>query len=118
MPFVVGHNIQKFDIPVLMFHLQKCDLMHIFQDSVSGFIDTYRLSKKVIDKATVCNYKQETLVKCLLGVDYESYNALSDVTSLRKLYEEKWGNQMYSLCLISKRLINCSLSLNKLKLIH
>ncbi|XP_062617800.1 uncharacterized protein LOC134279410 isoform X2 [Saccostrea cucullata] len=141
-PFVIGHNIQNFDIPVLMFHLQKCNLMHVFQDSVSGFIDTYRLSKKVIDKATVCNYKQETLVKCLLGVDYEAHNALSDVTSLRKLYEEKLSKHCnssdvftlsyYSVkasleplvqkkvisALISKRLVNCSLSLNKLKLTH
>lgn len=109
---------------------------------MSGFIDTYRLSKKVIDKATFCNYKQETLVKCLLSVDYEAHNALSVVTSLRKLYEEKWGNHCdssdvftlsyYSVeaslepivqkkvisSLISKRLINCSLSLNKLKLIY
>lgn len=100
--------------------------------------------QKVIDKATGtdCNYKQETLLKCLQVVDDEAHNALSDVTSLRKLYEEKLAKQCDSLdvftlsyytvkaslgpivqkkvisSLISKRLINCSLRLNKLKLIH
>lgn len=96
----------------------------------------------MIDKPTVCNYKHETLLKCLLGVDDESHNALSDVTSLRKLYEEKLAkhcdsSDVFTLSyyivkaslepivqktvissLISKRLINCSLRLNKLKLIH
>ncbi|XP_055999188.1 uncharacterized protein LOC125656742 [Ostrea edulis] len=141
-PFVIGYNIQNFDIPVLMFHLQKCNLVHVFEESVSGFIDTYKLSKKVFDKATVGNYKQENLVKCLLGVEYEAHNALSDVNSLRKLYEEKLSknynsSDVFTLSyynvrasleplvqkkvissLISKRLINCSLSLNRLKLIH
>lgn len=94
------------------------------------------------DKATVCNYKQETLQKFLLGVDDESHNALSDVISLRKLYEEKLAKQcdssdVFTLSyyivkasfepivqkkvissLISKRLINCSLRLNKLNLVH
>lgn len=94
----------------------------------------------MIDKPTVCNYKHETLLKCLLGVDDESHNALSDVTSLRKLYEEKLAKQcdssdVFTLSyyivkaslepivqktvissLISKRLINCSLRLNKLNL--
>lgn len=98
--------------------------------------------QKVIDKATGtdCNYKQETLLKCLQVVDDEAHNALSDVTSLRKLYEEKLAKQCDSSdvfplsyytvkaslkpivqkkvisSLISKRLINCSLRLYKLNL--
>lgn len=141
-PVLIGHNIQNFDLPVLLFHLQKCNLMHLFQESVSGFIDTLKLSKKVFDKATVGNYKQENLVKCLLSVEYEAHNALFDVLSLKRLYEEKLSKKCnasdlfalsyYSVkssleplvqkkvisSLISKRLINCCLSLNKLKLIH
>lgn len=41
------------------------------------------------DKATVGNFEQGNLVKCLLGVDDETHSALFKVLSLKELYEEK-----------------------------
>ena len=141
-PFLIGHNIQNFDVPILLYNLQRFDLVRYFQDEISGFIDTYKLSKKVFDKETVLNYKQETLVKAVLGLDYDAHNAMSDVISLKALYERKlasecdasdvfnWAyysvktsleplvNQKVISTLICKRLVSCSLSVSKLRLIH
>lgn len=103
-----------------------------------------QIVQKVIDKATVCNYKKETLEKCLLGVDYEAHISLSDVTSLRslrKLSEKKlaklcdssdvFAPSYYSVKALHEpigkkklyllsflRFINCLLSLSKLTLIY
>lgn len=141
-PFLIGHNIQNFDVPVLMHNLQRYDMLKNFQNEISGFIDTYKLSKKVFDKSSVSNFKQETLVKSILGLDYDAHNAMSDVSSLKQLYEKKLAvecdsSDVFSLAyydvkssleplvckkvisaLMCKRLVSCSLSMNKLKLIH
>lgn len=88
-PFLIGHNIQNFDVPILIHNLQKYNLVNSFQNEVSGFIDTYKLSKKVFEKSSVANFKQETLVKTFIGIEYDAHNAMSDVTSLRFLYGKK-----------------------------
>ncbi|XP_062621019.1 uncharacterized protein LOC134282637 [Saccostrea cucullata] len=141
-PVIVGHNIQNFDLPILQYHLQRHGLLKQFVENVLGFLDTYKLAKKVFDKKTMGNFKQETLVRLCLGKSYDAHNALSDVCSLRELYESNLafkceGSDIFTMnyysvksslvplvqgnivsTLISNRLTANNLSLNKLKLIH
>lgn len=39
-PILVGHNIQSFDLPVLINQLSRYNLYTNFQETVYGFIDT------------------------------------------------------------------------------
>ena len=50
---------------------------------VSGFSDTLSLFKKVYPDMT--NYKQETLVKNILGESYDAHNAMADISALQVL---------------------------------
>ncbi|XP_062614362.1 uncharacterized protein LOC134276101 [Saccostrea cucullata] len=85
-PVLVGHNIQNFDLPILRHHLGDCDLLERFRNNVTGFLDTLKISKKLLKDVQLPNYKQETLVHNLLGEEYEAHNAMADVTALEKLY--------------------------------
>lgn len=88
-PVLVGHNVQNFDIPILRHHLMSHGLLARFKGIVTGFLDTLKISKKLLKDAQLPNYKQETLVQNLLGEDYEAHNAMADVTALEKLYFSK-----------------------------
>ena len=142
-PILIGHNVQNYDIPVLVNQLAKYGLLEQFRNSVSGFIDTLKLAKKISKKGSdVENFKQETLIKSILKIDYDAHNAVADVTSLQNLYEETMAavasskdvftisyyacksslNPLLKAKAISsqtlKKLENCSLSLSKLMCIH
>lgn len=54
--------MKNFDVPILIHNLQKYNLVNSFKNEVSGFIDTYKLSKKVFEKSSVANFKQEPLL--------------------------------------------------------
>ncbi|XP_062592441.1 uncharacterized protein LOC134253872 [Saccostrea cucullata] len=88
-PVFIGHNIQSYDIPILMNQLTKFRLHENFKSSVSGFVDTLKVSKKAFSKSDTVNFKQETLVKTFLGKQYEAHNALGDVRALKELFEVK-----------------------------
>lgn len=88
-PIILGHNIQSYDIPVLMHQLIKFRLLDDFKISISGFIDTLKVSKRAFCKSDTENFKQGTLVKSFLGKQYEAHNALADVRALQELFEAK-----------------------------
>ena len=46
-PLCFGHNIQSFDCPILIHHLILHDLFDGFTCSITGFVDTLHLMKKV-----------------------------------------------------------------------
>ena len=71
-PILVGHNIQSFDLPILMNQLVKYRLFDSFAGKVFGFIDTLKVSKTYISKKDVENFKQVTLVRTFVGKDYEA----------------------------------------------
>lgn len=105
-PILVGHNILSYDIPVLTNALREHGLLSSSVESVYGCLDTMLIAKKVYPKKSgiVCNYKQETLVKSLLGDDfvYQAHNAMEDVRSLCKLFDDKLkdkcsGNDIFPL---------------------
>lgn len=141
-PVLVGHNIQNFDLPILMNQLVKFELFDSFASSVSGFIDTLKVAKGSFSKKDVENFKQVTLVSTFVGKEYEAHNAIADVRALKELFELKLltlcnSSDVFTLnyytikksleplvkakvlsSMISKKLIANSLSLSKLEVIH
>ena len=82
---LVGHNIARFDIPVL---LNSCKTVGISLDtSVKGCIDTLNIAGRLFTKGKdVSNFKQNTLVTELLNQTYDAHNAVADVEALQQLY--------------------------------
>jgi DNA polymerase III alpha subunit (gram-positive type) len=88
-PILVGHNIKSFDIPILSRLITEFGLLPTFLNLISACIDTLKLAKKVVPKSEITNYKKTTLVKKMLGIEYEAHDALEDVKSLHQLFQEK-----------------------------
>lgn len=88
-PILVGHNVLSFDIPILSKKLQEHGLLQEFLRHVSDCLDTLRLARKLFNKETVGNYKQQTLVQVLLGKSYQAHDALTDVKNLYELFVSK-----------------------------
>ncbi|CAC5386898.1 unnamed protein product [Mytilus coruscus] len=82
--------------------------------SVKGFIDTLKLSKRVFPKADVDNYKQQTLVKKVLGIEYAAHNAKDDVLSLSELFSQKLQSSCEEDDLHHVNFNSCKLSLKPL----
>lgn len=52
--------------------LEEFGLLSSFIKLISGCIDTLKLARKVYPKSEVKNYNKTTLVKMLLGIDYDA----------------------------------------------
>ena len=77
---LIGHNVQNYDIPVSV-KLTKYDSVEQFRNGVSGFIDTLEPAKKIWKRSHDDeNYEQETLIRSILKIDYDAFNAVVDVT--------------------------------------
>lgn len=85
-PLVVGHNIRRFDCPVLARALDELGLRTEFDSAVSGCVDTLPLAREMLKERGLQSFRQENLVKELLGVDYKAHDALEDVRALQALY--------------------------------
>nr|XP_061812454.1 uncharacterized protein LOC133603297 [Nerophis lumbriciformis] len=85
-PLLVGHNIRRFDCRPLARALDETGLRAQFEACVSGCVDTLPLAREVLQGCGMQSFKQEYLVKELMGVDYKAHNALEDVRSLQTLY--------------------------------
>lgn len=86
-PLVVGHNIRRFDCPVLARALDELALRTEFQSTVSGCVDTLPLAREMLKDHGLQSFRQENLVREILGVDYKAHDALEDVRSLQLLYD-------------------------------
>ena len=136
-PILFGHNIAAFDIPILLHHLKQHSLLSEFLLHIIGCIDTLKLAKRKFKKTEFGNHKQQTLVKELVGSEYDAHDACADVSSLFLLldhleYSEKdifpfnatlladSFNPLTRSAIISKpmarKLANCGLCLKHLKL--
>ncbi|XP_052212334.1 protein PML-like isoform X3 [Dreissena polymorpha] len=80
---LVGHNIESFDCKVLLHAIHSCGKMFEFQQNICGFLDTYKLLKEILPNMK--SYKQENLVKDVIGESYMAHGALQDVLALQKL---------------------------------
>ncbi|KAI4874325.1 hypothetical protein NFI96_013952 [Prochilodus magdalenae] len=85
-PLLVGHNIRRFDCLVLARVLDEFGLKAAFQTVVVGFLDSLPLARQLLKDSGIQSFKQENLVKTVLGISYAAHNALSDVQALQKLY--------------------------------
>lgn len=85
-PLVVGHNIRRFDCPLLARALDRLDLRAEFEASVSGCVDTLPLAREMLKGRGLRSFRQQNLVRELLGLDYKAHDALEDVRALQTLY--------------------------------
>ena len=83
---IVGHNIERFDLPILHRVLKEFGMLSEFSHCLSGCMDTLTIARTIVDRKTISNYKQSTLVQKFLGKTYEAHNSLADVQSLQELY--------------------------------
>lgn len=85
-PLVIGHNIRRFDCPLLARALDELDLRAEFVSSVSGCVDTLPLAREMLKDRGLQSFRQQNLVRELLGVNYKAHDALEDVRALQALY--------------------------------
>lgn len=85
-PLVIGHNSRRFDCRLLARALDELDLRAEFESSISGCVDTLPLAREMLKSRCLQSFRQESLVKELLGVDYKAHDALEDVRALQALY--------------------------------
>lgn len=85
-PLVIGHNIRRFDCPLLARALDQLDLRGEFESSVSGYVDTLPLAREMLKDRCLQSFRQENLVRELLAVNYKAHDALEDVRALQGLY--------------------------------
>ncbi|KAF7653296.1 hypothetical protein LDENG_00085010 [Lucifuga dentata] len=86
---LVAHGAKRFDAPVLSRVLRQYSLKHEFQQVVSGFLDTFCLSKKLFPYQ-LSSFSQESMVKHFLGKSYNAHNAVEDARMLQELYK-RWN---------------------------
>ncbi|XP_041853380.1 DNA polymerase III PolC-type-like [Melanotaenia boesemani] len=88
---LAAHNARRFDAPVLTRVLRKHSLLQEFQQVVSGFLDTFLMSKNLY--RSVASHSQESLVRHFLGKSYNAHNAVEDAKMLQELYKAWRPNQ-------------------------
>ncbi|XP_027882570.1 uncharacterized protein LOC114150388 [Xiphophorus couchianus] len=81
---LAAHSVMRFDAPVLTRVMKKYDLFLQFQQVVSGFLDTFLLSKRLFPG--ISGYSQVSLVRNFLGKSYDAHNAEEDAKMLQELY--------------------------------
>ncbi|XP_078409953.1 protein PML-like [Cetorhinus maximus] len=102
-PLLAGHNIWKFDGPIILRAWKELSMKDQFASCVTGFLDTFWLSRDIVPRSEVSSYRQPDLVRTYLKKDYEAHNAIEDVKSLQELYSvlkftpEQKQNSQFSL---------------------
>lgn len=81
---LAAHNARYFDAPVLTRVLRQFSLQEEFQQVVSGFLDTFLLSKNVFPGLS--SYSQKHLVLHFLQRTYDAHNAKEDARMLQMLF--------------------------------
>lgn len=97
---LVAHGAKRFDAPVLTRVLRRHSLLQRFQQVVSGFLDTFLLSKLLYPR--LGRHSQEYMVQYFLGTSYNAHNALEDARMLQKLYKRWSPNQGNISCCVFK----------------
>ena len=89
---LVGHNMRAFDSRKMVQNVQQHGLLGAFKERVVGFMDTLPAFKKNFPGRTN-GYKQETLVKDLIGEEYSGHDAIEDVRALQKVTAAKLSTE-------------------------
>lgn len=93
--FMVAHNGQVFDEPVLRDEYKKAKKIFYLTDNIL-FVDSYLMALQWIDKSTTENFKLGTLYKKFINEEMPGWHdAKADVAGLWKmitgLFKEVWG---------------------------
>ncbi|XP_041074042.1 uncharacterized protein LOC121294428 [Polyodon spathula] len=78
-PVLVGHNIKRFDRPILSRIMYEFCLLNEFQKVVSEDQDTFLIAKKYIPNTCVTNFKFENLVREILKKSYPDHDSMEKV---------------------------------------
>lgn len=81
---LAAHSVSRFDAPVLSRVLRQLSLQQEFRQVVTGFLDTFLLSKNLYRGLT--SYSQQNLVHHFLGKTYNAHNAVEDSRMLQELF--------------------------------
>lgn len=81
---LAAHSVRRFDAPVITRVMRQCSLQREFQQVVSGFLDTFLLSKSLFPG--LVSYSQEKMVRQFLRKTYNAHNAMEDARMLQELY--------------------------------
>ncbi len=81
---LAAHNARWFDAPVLTRVLQQSSLRQEFQQVVSGFLDTFLLSKNIF--SGLGRYSLVNLVYHFRRKAYNAHNAVEDARILQELF--------------------------------
>lgn len=85
-PLLIGHNIRRFDCLLLVRALDELNLRAEFEASISGCVDSLPLAREILKDRGFQSFRQENLVRELLGINYKAHDALEDVRALQTLY--------------------------------
>lgn len=91
-PLLVAHNAENFDAPVIMRVMAENGLQQRFRQVVSGFVDTFQLSKHIY--SYLPGYSLKALASHFLGQQFDAHNALEDAKILEKLFIT-WNPSQY-----------------------
>ena len=81
---LVGHNVESFDSPILIYALDSCKKLNKFSNIVEGIFDTLKFFR--MERPGLISYRQEFLCQHLAGIDYDAHDASNDVISLQSLF--------------------------------
>ncbi|XP_074489941.1 DNA polymerase III PolC-type-like isoform X2 [Sebastes fasciatus] len=82
---LAAHNAKQFDAPIICRVMRQLNLQQEFQQVVSGFVDTFLLSKKLFRGLSI-GHSQKNLVRHFLGKSYNAHDASEDATMLQELF--------------------------------
>lgn len=72
-PILVGHNIRRFDCPVLASNMRASGLWSEFLKCIAGFVDTIEVFRRT--HPGLSSYSQVALVHRFCGITYSNHNA-------------------------------------------
>lgn len=81
---LAAHSVTRFDAPVLCRVLRQLSLQQKFEQVVTGFLDTFLLSKNLYRGLN--SYSQVNMVRHFLGKTYNAHNAEEDARMLQELF--------------------------------
>ncbi|XP_054476453.1 DNA polymerase III PolC-type-like [Anoplopoma fimbria] len=84
---LAAHSARRFDAPVIIRVMRELNLLQEFRKVVSGFVDTFPLSKNL---HRLRSYSQENMVRHFLGKTYDAHDAVEDAKMLQELFN-KWN---------------------------
>ena len=87
-PILVGHNIVRFDNPILRNAAANCGQLELLENSVNLCIDTLQAFRSKYPGLK--SYKQQRLVSMFFGMHYQAHDAIKDTIHLKMLFEQKF----------------------------